>query len=56
MIFIFRISEEYKVKKEQHLFEIEVFCNIISVFTFTFDQFNAFLLNKNNNFFLLKSF
>ncbi len=33
--------------KEQHLFEIEIFCNIISVFTVTFDQFNASLLNKS---------
>ncbi len=26
------------------------FCNIINVFTDTFDQFNASLLNKSNNF------
>ncbi len=32
--------------KEQHLFEIEIFCNVINVFTITFDQFNASLLNK----------
>ncbi len=24
--------------KEQHLFEIEIFCNIVSVFTETFDH------------------
>ncbi len=24
-----------------YLFEIEIFCNIINVFTVTFDQFNA---------------
>jgi len=30
--------------KEQHLFEIENFCNIINEFTVTFDQFNASLL------------
>ncbi len=41
--------------KEQHLFEIEIFCNIINVFTATFDQFNASLLNKSNNF-LKKNF
>ncbi len=32
--------------KEQHLFEIEIFCCIKHVFTFTFDQFKASLLNK----------
>ncbi len=31
--------------KEQHLFESEIFCNIINAFTVTFDQFNASLLN-----------
>ncbi len=36
--------------KEQILFENEVFCNIINVFTVTFDQFNASLLNKHINF------
>ncbi len=29
--------------KEQDLFEMEVFCNIINVFTVTFDYFNPFL-------------
>ncbi len=41
------------------LFEIEIFCHIINVFTVTFDQLNAFLLNKNVffslSFFHLKS-
>ncbi len=37
--------------KEQHLFEVEIFCNIIHVFTVTFDQFNASLLNRNMNVF-----
>ncbi len=27
--------------REQHLFEIQIFCNIINIFTVTFDQFNA---------------
>ncbi len=36
--------------KEQYLFEIYIFCDIINVFTVTFDQFNASLLNKNINF------
>jgi len=31
-------------KKEQHLFETDIFCNIINVFTITFDQFNESLL------------
>ncbi len=33
-------------KKKQDLFEIEIFCNIANVFTVTFDNFNASLLNK----------
>ncbi len=35
--------------KEQHLFELKIFCNIINVFTITFDQFNASLLNQSVN-------
>ncbi len=35
--------------KEQHLFEIKILCNIINVFTVTFDQFNESLLNKMKN-------
>ncbi len=31
----------------KHLFKIE---NILNIFTITFDQFNASLLNKSNNF------
>ncbi len=31
---------------EQHLPQIEIFCEIINDFTVTFDQFNAFMLNK----------
>ncbi len=27
-----------KSSKEQHLFDIEIFCNIINVFAVTFDQ------------------
>ncbi len=37
--------------KEQHLFETEIFCNIINVFTVTFDQYNESLLIKSINFF-----
>ncbi len=32
--------------KEQHLLELEIFCNNAKVFTVTFDQFNPSLLNK----------
>ncbi len=34
-----------------HLFDIEIFRNIIDVFSVTFDQYNASLLNKSINFF-----
>ncbi len=37
--------------KDQHLFEVEILSNIINVFAVTFDQINAFLLNKSINFF-----
>ncbi len=47
MYFIFLDSQ----MNRQHLFEIEIFCNIINVFTVTFDQFNASLMNKSINFF-----
>ncbi len=33
-------------EKKQHLFETEIFYNFINVFTVTFKQFNASLLNK----------
>jgi len=33
--------------KQHNLFEIEIIRNIINVFTVTFDQFNASLLNKS---------
>ncbi len=35
-----------KVYKQQPLFEIGIICNIINVFTVTFDQFNVCLLRK----------
>ncbi len=34
----------------KQLLEIEIICNIRSVFTVTFDQFNASLLNKSIHF------
>ncbi len=40
--------------KKKSLFEIEIFCNIINVFTLTFNQFSAFLLYKSINFFKKK--
>ncbi len=33
--------------QEQHLFEIKMCCDSINLFSVTFDQFNASLLNKN---------
>ncbi len=41
---LFRIHWWTESSNEQHLFEIEIVCNIINVFSVTFDQFNAFLL------------
>ncbi len=32
------------------LFKIEIFCNIINVFTVIFDQFNAFFMDRSINF------
>ncbi len=37
------------------IFEIEIFCNIIHVFTVAFDEFNVSFLNKNINFFKEKN-
>ncbi len=42
IILFFRIHRWIESSKEQHLFEIETFWNIINVFTPTFDQFNLF--------------
>ncbi len=46
--FFLRFIYKKKVQK-QHLFEIEIFCNTISVFTVIFDQFKVALMNKNIN-------
>jgi len=40
---------------KQHLFEIETFSNIINIFPVTLDQFNAYLLDQNNNSYLKNS-
>ncbi len=37
--------------KIKHLFEIEIFRNIIDAFPVTFKQFNVYVLNKTINFF-----
>ncbi len=42
-ILFFRIHRWIESSEEQHLFEIEIFCNI-NVFTVSIDQFNACLL------------
>ncbi len=47
-LFFFRILWWIENSK-QHLFETEVFCNIINVFTVTFDQFIGSLLKRNIN-------
>ncbi len=44
MIFSRFIDEQSS--KEQHLFKAEIFCNITNVFTVTFDEVNAPLLNS----------
>ncbi len=49
-ILFFRIHRWIESSKEQHLFEIEAFCNIINVFTVTFEQFNASTLIKINKY------
>ncbi len=46
----------HESSKEQHLFEIEIFSNIINVFAVAFDQFNASLMNKSINFFCTPNF
>ncbi len=35
------------LRNVEDFFSVEIFCNIINAFTDIFDQFNAFLLNKN---------
>ncbi len=42
----FKILWWTKRTNELHLLEIEIFCNIINVFTFTFNQFDASLLKN----------
>ncbi len=53
-ILFVRIHRWIETSEKQHLFEIEIYCNIINVFTDTFDQFNASLMNKSVNLFKKK--
>ncbi len=50
-ILFFRIHRWIESSKEQHLFEIAIFCNIINVFTDTFGQYDISMINKSNNLF-----
>ncbi len=47
----FRILWWIESSNEEYLFKILILYNIINVLTVTFDQFNAFFLNKSINFF-----
>ncbi len=49
--FIFQDSLMNRKFKRTVFFEIEIVCNIVNVFTITFNQLNASLLNKSINFF-----
>ncbi len=40
--------------KEQHFYEIEIFCDFVNIFTVTFDQFNVSMLNKSIKVFFKK--
>ncbi len=43
---IFECFDVWNVLKVQHLFETKIFCDIINVFTVTFDNLNASMPNK----------
>jgi len=45
--FYYRIICWIESSKEQRLFEVENFCNIINVFTVSIDPFDVFLLYKS---------
>jgi len=40
------------ILNEVFICEVEIFCNIINVFTVTFDQCSVYLLNKSMTLFL----
>ncbi len=44
----------HRKSKRSAFLEIEIFCNIINVFTITVDEFNASFLNKSIAFFKKK--
>ncbi len=43
---IFRILWWIECSKEQHLFEIQIFCNILNIFTVTFDHLKEAFTQK----------
>ncbi len=47
-IFFFKILQLIESSKKEHLFETEIFCNMINVTT---DEVNTSLLNKSITFF-----
>ncbi len=55
-IFVVYLDSLTRKLKEQHLFEMDIFCNIINVFTLTFDKFIVFLQNKSINLFIYFKF
>ncbi len=48
MLLIINVEHSYAAQYFiLHLSEILIFCNIINIFTVTFDQFNASSINKS---------
>jgi len=43
--FFIKIFDEYEVQKTAFIWN-NIFCNILNIFTVTFDQFNTSLMNK----------
>ncbi len=56
LICCFAAQETFIISSNEHLFEIEIFYNIINIFTVNFDQFNTSLLSKSINFLLTPNF
>jgi len=48
--FVLLFQDSLINRNQYNYFEIEVFCNILNVFTDSFDHFNGSLLNKIMNF------
>ncbi len=55
-LYSFKFYKEYSSKPFLHLFEVEIFSNILNVFTISFDKCNALSLNKSITFFLKGTF